>query len=295
VSPGSPFKILLITGFCFHRLPVIIRNTLILIIAFASFGVTALVTYLNNYNGIFILEPEAVKYGLFYMEAFKKLYIPTHTNMGCYFVGIVAGFCYDLILRHKININQFKAFRIVWFLLIVFGFFVVIAGYFAYENSQESTVWKYVFALVDKNVWGILAAFFAWGLITKVGGPVRRLINVPLFRFLGKTSYCAYLWHVLVLRILIGSFRQPFYSGNTSYVSDRRVGRLILFLNWLIFLPDHDGEYNNSTHIPHQYCLEFDRRVSVYEFGKDVFHGDRAKEEDRSVGKEMEHGYQLKF
>jgi peptidoglycan/LPS O-acetylase OafA/YrhL len=160
----------------------------------------------------------AVKYGLFYNEAFKKLYIPTHTNMGCYMVGIIGGFTLDLIFRRKINVNQIKSFKIMWYSLIAVGCVVVIAGFFVYENSMESTTWKYVFALLDKNVWGILAAFFGWGLISKVGGPIRRLINVPLFRFLGKISYCAYLWHVLVLRLVTGYYRQPFYSGNGSYV-----------------------------------------------------------------------------
>lgn len=41
----------------------------------------------------------------------------------------------------------------------------------------------------------------------------------PIFRPLGRMTFCAYLIHPAIIRILMGNLRQPIYSSDISVVS----------------------------------------------------------------------------
>jgi peptidoglycan/LPS O-acetylase OafA/YrhL len=43
-------------------------------------------------------------------------------------------------------------------------------------------------------------------------------MNHPVFRPLGRLTYCAFICHLFVLRCLTGDLRQPLYVTNTTYV-----------------------------------------------------------------------------
>lgn len=53
----------------------------------------------------------------------------------------------------------------------------------------------------------------------KIPGIIRREMCHPVFRPLGRMTYCAYLIHPDVLRLFLGGMRQPLYIDDLTVVT----------------------------------------------------------------------------
>lgn len=76
-----------------------------------SYIIPGVVTYRNKFDGIIVIRPESQKYGMWFDDIYKKVYIPTHTNLGTYLAGMVAGLLYLNLKARKPNITETKAFK----------------------------------------------------------------------------------------------------------------------------------------------------------------------------------------
>jgi hypothetical protein len=86
---------------------------------------------------------------------FKRLYIGTHTNLGCYWIGIWAGY-----KMHKLQASTRQlSHKIYFYVVVLLGFVVIMSGYLFYVHEFEKpSVWCAVYA-------GLHKITFGWGLV----------------------------------------------------------------------------------------------------------------------------------
>ncbi|XP_058123495.1 nose resistant to fluoxetine protein 6 [Anopheles ziemanni] len=180
--------------------------------------IPAFVTYINRFEGVVMLRPEALKYVLWYDPMYHKMYIPTHTNIGSYLAGLIAGLVYHKLKRANFEAAHHKTFRILWYASLPVAIGLLVSAYIFYAyDFEKPAIWIALYASLSKNLWGALFGVLFVGLAFGIGGFIRGVLNNPIFRPLGKVTYCVFLCHLFVIRVTLGNVRQPIY------VSDMRI------------------------------------------------------------------------
>uniref|UniRef100_A0A182NJB8 Acyltransferase 3 domain-containing protein n=1 Tax=Anopheles dirus TaxID=7168 RepID=A0A182NJB8_9DIPT len=199
------------------RFPKLLKPFLALAAA-GAFLVPAIVTYVNRFEGVVILRPEALKYVLWYDAMYRKMYIPTHTNFGSYLAGLMAGLMYHKLKRAGFVADRHNGFRVLWYASLPAAIVLLLSAYIFYAyDFEKPAIWIALYAALSKNLWGALFGVLFVGLAFGVGGFLRSALNNPIFRPLGKVTYCVFLCHLFVIRVTLGNVRQPIY------VSDVRI------------------------------------------------------------------------
>ncbi|XP_050094015.1 nose resistant to fluoxetine protein 6-like [Anopheles aquasalis] len=197
------------------------RTPLFVLASVASILAPAIVTYVQHFEGVVMLRPEALKYVLWYDPMYRLMYIPTHTNAGSYLAGLMGGLMYRT-LKHRgfdATDRHYKLFRILCFTTLPVAIAILFSAYlfYAYE-FEKPALWIALYAGLCRNLWGLLFAILFVGLALGVGvGILRRALCSPIFRPFGKVTYCAFLCHLFIIRVTLGNVRQP------VYVSDMRI------------------------------------------------------------------------
>uniref|UniRef100_A0A1Y9J0F2 Acyltransferase 3 domain-containing protein n=1 Tax=Anopheles quadriannulatus TaxID=34691 RepID=A0A1Y9J0F2_ANOQN len=180
--------------------------------------IPAIVTYVNRFEGVVILRPEALKYVLWYDPMYRKMYIPTHTNFGSYLAGLIAGLLYHRLKRANFDAVRHRGFRTLWYASLPTAIVLLLSAYIFYAyDFEKPALWIAAYAALAKNLWGALFGVLFVGLAFGVGGFLRTALNNSVFRPLGKVTYCVFLCHLFVIRVTLGNIRQPIY------VSDMRI------------------------------------------------------------------------
>uniref|UniRef100_A0A1S4GUV1 Acyl_transf_3 domain-containing protein n=1 Tax=Anopheles gambiae TaxID=7165 RepID=A0A1S4GUV1_ANOGA len=180
--------------------------------------IPAIVTYVNRFEGVVILRPEALKYVLWYDPMYRKMYIPTHTNFGSYLAGLIAGLLYHRLKRANFDAVRHRGFRTLWYVSLPTAIVLLLSAYVFYAyDFEKPALWIAAYAALAKNLWGALFGVLFVGLAFGVGGFLRTALNNSIFRPLGKVTYCVFLCHLFVIRVTLGNIRQPIY------VSDMRI------------------------------------------------------------------------
>ncbi|XP_055629971.1 nose resistant to fluoxetine protein 6-like [Toxorhynchites rutilus septentrionalis] len=200
-----------------RRFPKLLKPTLAVAVV-SSLVSCAFVTYVNRFEGVIMLRPEAIKYVLWYDESYRKMYIPTHTNYGSYLAGLIAGLAYMKLKRSECDVRRHKLFLIAWYSGLPLAIMLLLSAYIFYAyDFEKPAIWIAIYAAFSKNLWGVILAVLFVGLAFGVGGTLKRLLSNPIFRPLGKVTYAVYLCHSFVIRTTLGNIRQPIY------VSDVRI------------------------------------------------------------------------
>ncbi|XP_052873708.1 nose resistant to fluoxetine protein 6-like [Anopheles cruzii] len=196
-------------------------KTLMPLFALASLtalAVPGIVTYINRFEGVVMLRPEALKYVLWYDPAYRRMYIPTHTNGGSYLAGLMAGLMYRKLKHRGFEAARNKQFIVLWYASLPVAIASLLSAYIFYAyDFEKPALWIALYAALAKNLWGILFGVLFVGLALGVGGFIRRALRNPIFRPLGKVTYCVFLCHLFIIRVTLGNERQPIY------VSDMRI------------------------------------------------------------------------
>ncbi|XP_035910415.1 nose resistant to fluoxetine protein 6-like [Anopheles stephensi] len=199
------------------RYPKLLKPLLVLAVL-GALVVPAIVTYVNRFEGVVILRPEALKYVLWYDEMYRKMYIPTHTNFGSYLAGLMAGLMYHRLKRANFVAVRHKGFLVLWHASLPAAIALLLSAYIFYAyDFEKPAVWIAIYAALSKNLWGALFGVLFVGVAFGVGGLLRAALNSSIFRPLGKVTYCVFLCHLFVIRVTLGNVRQPIY------VSDMRI------------------------------------------------------------------------
>uniref|UniRef100_A0A182QA40 Uncharacterized protein n=1 Tax=Anopheles farauti TaxID=69004 RepID=A0A182QA40_9DIPT len=155
---------------------------------------------------------------------YRRMYIPTHTNFGSYLAGLMAGLMYHKMRRADFVAARHKGFRVLWYASLPAAIVLLLSAYIFYAYDYEKpAIWIALYAAVSKNLWGALFGVLFVGLAFGVGGFLRSALNNPIFRPLGKVTYCVFLCHLFVIRVTLGNVRQPIYVSDLVSTSSTLV------------------------------------------------------------------------
>ncbi|XP_011196535.3 nose resistant to fluoxetine protein 6 [Zeugodacus cucurbitae] len=203
------FLIILIIINKFPKLRLIIYSILLVL----SFSVTGFITYFLKLKPIYHTNPENYRYMFFRnAETFFKAYTPFYTNIGGYFFGIISA---EFYLKFRNKSKQYCGllkYELSWWLIFPIAFGLLFAGAFVMSfEIHEPSIWIALFANLYRNMWALICCTAILGMCLKLGWIAYEFCSLPFLRILSKLSYQAFLWHLVVLRLIGGFYRQPIY------------------------------------------------------------------------------------
>ncbi|XP_020815102.1 uncharacterized protein LOC110189393 isoform X2 [Drosophila serrata] len=204
------FELFLIVIIISKKHPRLVKPIYITLMALAV-AVPAILTYALKLDAVYHTTPETYRFLFFrHSDTFYQIYPTFYANLSGYLFGFICGHLY-LSQRSKATIlrGQLK-YKLAMWLLISAGLVILSSGYiFIYFDFAKPSIWLAVYAGLYKNLWVLICAGFVFLMSCKMGGIAYRFCTLPVFRPLARTSFQAYLWHVVVLRVVTGYFRQP--------------------------------------------------------------------------------------
>ncbi|XP_049317329.1 nose resistant to fluoxetine protein 6 isoform X2 [Bactrocera dorsalis] len=200
------FLIVLITINKFPKLRLFVYSILIVLM----FSVTGFITYFLKLKPIYHTNPENYRYMFFRdAETFYQAYTPFYTNIGGYFFGVISAELYLKLRNHSKQYRGLLKYELSWWLIFPVGFgLIFVAAFIMSLKIEEPSIWTALFASFYRNVWALLCSTAILGMCLKFGCGSHRYI---VLRILSKLSYQAFLWHLVVLRVIGGYYRQPIY------------------------------------------------------------------------------------
>ncbi|XP_036332435.1 nose resistant to fluoxetine protein 6 [Rhagoletis pomonella] len=211
------FLIVLIVITKFPRLRIVAYAILFVL----TFSVTGLITYFLKLKPIYHTTPENYRYMFFRnAETFYQAYTPFYTNIGGYFFSFITAELY-LKLRHKSErYRGLLSYEIGWWLIFPISFGLLFgAGFLMSLEFEQPSVWVALFASLYRNIWVLICCGAVLGMCLKLGWIAYEFCCLPILRIFSKISYQAYLWHLVVLRLTGGFYRQPIYINRFYLIS----------------------------------------------------------------------------
>ncbi|CAG4933560.1 unnamed protein product [Colias eurytheme] len=184
------------------------RNRRIFLVILLVIGVVAPAfhTYFQDLNGSLVVTLETIRNIFATDPTFVNVYTPTHTNMACFVIGLALG----LIIYNKQNssfdVKKYRKFLPMYYAIVPVGFALAIAGMAAYRDGPRLSIYiRVMFSLLLKPVFGMCAAILIFGMVFKFEGTIRGFLEARIWTVICRISYCAYLSHVTLVRMMTGS------------------------------------------------------------------------------------------
>lgn len=127
---------------------------------------------------------------------------------------------------------------VIWYATLPIVFPLLLSGFIFYHyDFNKPLFWIALYSSLLKNIWGLYGATVITGLAFGLGckqnetlelirkilrnyftGIIREVMCHPVFRPLGRLTYCAFLVHPAIIRIYLGNQRHPIYSSDMTLV-----------------------------------------------------------------------------
>ncbi|KAH8284829.1 hypothetical protein KR054_001604, partial [Drosophila jambulina] len=249
------FELFLIVLVISKKHPRLVKPMYITLMALAV-GVPAILTYALKLDAVYHINPETYRFLFFrHAETFYQMYPTFYTNLSGYLFGFICGHLY-LSQRSKAAILRGQLrYELAMWLLVPAGLVILFSGYiFIYYDFAKPSIWLAVYAGLYKNLWVLMCAGFVFFMCNKVGGKSDKLnflwywqpthqsptgiaygfCTWPVLRPLARISFQAYLWHVVVLRVVTGYIRQPTHVSTVFLICN--VASALVFTLFVAFL-----------------------------------------------------------
>lgn len=93
---------------------------------------------------------------LSWTQSFQKLYVPTHTNAGNYFIGVLAGFIYYKMRNSDLNEEFLRKLRKIFYIIVIIGFMnFEMSAIFYFNKFEKPSIWISIYAIISKHLWGV--------------------------------------------------------------------------------------------------------------------------------------------
>ncbi|XP_037044343.1 nose resistant to fluoxetine protein 6-like [Bradysia coprophila] len=179
--------------------------------------IPGVITYVNRYDGAFMIRPEADRYSHYYDDMYRNVYVPSYMNFGSFVCGMIGGMVYNKFKDDYKKFSRKTTLVILWYSMIPFAILLLLSAFIFYENNfVKPAIWIALYAAVIRNLWGFLLASFITGVAFGLGWIIKDTMSHPIFRFLGRLTFCAYLIHPAIIRLCIGNIRQPTYASDMT-------------------------------------------------------------------------------
>nr|XP_032520058.1 nose resistant to fluoxetine protein 6-like isoform X1 [Danaus plexippus plexippus]XP_032520060.1 nose resistant to fluoxetine protein 6-like isoform X3 [Danaus plexippus plexippus] len=210
------------------------RKMMLSILFLLSLVITASLTYFQDLDPVVIQSPETYRSYYVNDKTFNLMYIPGHTNLSTYSLGLAGGFlCYHWQMK-EIDLSKLKYLRLyqwVTWILFPIGVGIILAGGIFYlDGVTHSTFLKVTYAAFNKPLFQALVTCFIVGSIFKLENVYRPILEWKGFTWAGRVSYSAFLLHTIFQRSYAGA------QTNELIVSEYNVFILLSASIFLSFL-----------------------------------------------------------
>ncbi|EDS45872.1 conserved hypothetical protein [Culex quinquefasciatus] len=185
-----------------------------------SYIVPALIIYFGEFDGSYINRLQDERFIYWYEEMYHLVYIPFHTNMGCYLGGIIMGLIYYKQRKNYHTGNRAWYLQLIWYLTVPIGFLCLMSNMIFYQyNFEKPSIWMAIFYPTMKHMWIFLGAIMIYGVIYEYSKVIKGFLNFSIFVPLGRLTYCAYVCHVFMLKNVFFGTREVGYFSKVSLLS----------------------------------------------------------------------------
>uniref|UniRef100_A0A8D8A1J5 Nose resistant to fluoxetine protein 6 n=1 Tax=Culex pipiens TaxID=7175 RepID=A0A8D8A1J5_CULPI len=138
----------------------------------------------------------------------RLAYLPTHTRMGAWFVGLILGYVLHRIKRRTITIPTIYV-TLGWLTSLGILIACIVC---AYETNQphphpSATLLDTLYGTTRHVLWACSVAWIIFACTTGYGGPINTLLSATFWQPFVKLSYCLYLLHLPLQIFLTGRQR----------------------------------------------------------------------------------------
>ncbi|KAJ2951405.1 hypothetical protein O0L34_g13550 [Tuta absoluta] len=206
---------LYILGVCACALVSGRRRALVLLVLFAA-GVlgSAAHTALQDLDGVMMITPETARTNFVSNPTFTHTYTRGHTNVASFVLGLGLGL---LVYRWLTTERQFQLRPVHRWLLLtsvpgVFGMIWLCCVFYS-EGPRASLTTRVLVGALMKPVVGGFFALLIIGMVFRLENIYRRFLEWPGWTVPATLSYCTYLVHLPLIKIISGT------KTNTSHAS----------------------------------------------------------------------------
>lgn len=147
------------------------------------------------------------------LALFDKIYDKPWTRLGPYLVGMAVGWIL-FKTNCKIKMNKFVVF-IGWTLSAMCSLYLM----YGLFNVELTRIGAAAYSSLSHTMWAVSLAWIIIACSTGYGGWVNELLSASCFYPFSRVTYCAYLVHPIVIRVLALNSDAPLHLGVDSMVS----------------------------------------------------------------------------
>lgn len=156
------------------------------------------------------------------LALFDKIYDKPWTRIGPYLVGMAVGWIL-FKTNCKIRMNRLTV-TIGWLLTII----CLLALIFGLYNAKLSIITASAYSSLSHTAWAISLAWITIACSSGYGGFINSLLSASCIYPFSRVTYCAYLVHPIVIRMLALNSDSPLHLGTDSMVRQRKKKSLLI-------------------------------------------------------------------
>uniref|UniRef100_A0A1A9ZC97 Acyltransferase 3 domain-containing protein n=1 Tax=Glossina pallidipes TaxID=7398 RepID=A0A1A9ZC97_GLOPL len=209
-----------------------IKKFFLLVLTIASALITSVVTYVLKLDPFLYARPETYRYVFFKdFDTMYQSYVPFYTNLSGYIFGFICAEIYENYVHLEAVKKRFTGallYELCFWILFLSCFGLIFSGvFFINHDIEKPSLWIATYAGIYRLAWVFVVMLIILGMCFKLGSLFYRICSSPIMQPIGRLSFQLYLWHVTVIKILGGFYRQPIYINTTFLVGQ-------IFLNFFI-------------------------------------------------------------
>lgn len=191
------------------------RKITLSLLLLTSFAVVAAHTYLQDLEAVVLQTPESYRNVYADNETFRLVYIPGHTNLSTYSLGLAGGFLTYHWQQKGMDFSKHKNYRILIWMLFPLGVLIILSGGIFYIDGVVVPLGlKVLYATFYKVIFQLLVLIMIIGFVFKLETVYRSIVEWRGFTWTGRVSYSAFLVHSFFQRGLVGIQTSPIYLSD---------------------------------------------------------------------------------
>ncbi|XP_013136928.1 PREDICTED: nose resistant to fluoxetine protein 6-like [Papilio polytes] len=170
-----------------------------------SLVISAATTYFRDLDPIIYQSPEMIR-NLYTKDwTFHYSYIPGHTNLAPYVLGLAGGFlAYHYQVDAK-DMEKYKKYRYVVWAIFPIGVLLILSGAVFYMDFVVPTALKLIYATLYRPLFQLMVAIFIMACVFKIESFYRCIVEWRGLTWAGRLTYGCYLLHTSFQRGFVGS------------------------------------------------------------------------------------------
>ncbi|KAJ2948778.1 hypothetical protein O0L34_g8036 [Tuta absoluta] len=184
---------------------------LALLFVFGLFA-PAVHTYIQDLHGVLLVTPEASRDLFVHDPTFNSSYKRGHTNVASFVIGLSLGVLVYHWQRTRCKIHWVLRHRFVfwWAPLLPLGI-ILLSSIFYRDAPRDHVYIRMFFAAFAKPMWAMYVSYFIIGIVFQFEDTVRGMIEWDGWIVPSRVSYCAYLLHMMLIKVSTGTKRTVMY------------------------------------------------------------------------------------